>query len=160
MHAAPPVRIRVVTDRLAQGFALSCDCMAAASLTAWALSWTGASAWPSRWAVVLAAVIAVIAAALGWFVLRRRSDVAGLLTWDGACWQWAPAAGAPRQGTVQVMIDLGPWLLLRFSPGIAPVAGVWLAISSRAAAGQWSAWRATLYAPRPADDALAITGSA
>ena len=157
MHAAPPVRIRVVTDRLAHGFALTCACMAAASVTAWALSWTGANAEVIRLAVALAAATA---AALGWLVLRRRADAAGLLTWDGACWQWAPAAGAPRQGTVQVMIDLGPWLLLRFSPGIAPVTGVWLAISRHVTAGQWSAWRATLYAPRPADAALAITGSA
>ncbi len=157
MHAAPPVRIPVVTDAFGQGFALACVCMAAVSLLAWALSWSAASTWLSRFAVVW---VVATTAALGWFLLRQRTGAAGLLTWDGAAWQWVPAAGASRQGTVQVMIDLGPWLLLRFSPSVAPVASVWLAISRRAAVGQWPAWRAALFAPRPANASSAITGPA
>jgi hypothetical protein len=157
MQAAPPVRIPVKTDALGQGFALACASLSAACGLAWALSWAAPEAWLSRLAVVSAAAGA---ASVVWFLLRRRAAAAGLLTWDGVCWQWAPAAGGPRPGRVQVMIDIGPWLLLRFIPVGAPGPAVWVAISRGAAAGQWAAWRATLYAPRSADAAPAITGPA
>jgi len=157
MHAAPPVRIRVVTDTLWRGFVVACASVAAANLMAWALSWTSASVWLGGLALLISACAA---AALTQRQPGHSLDLVGALIWDSACWQWACAANPPRTGTVQVMIDLGPWLLLRFRPSVEPAAGAWLAISRRSAAGQWPAWRAALYAPIPEQASSVITGSA
>jgi hypothetical protein len=146
MHAAPPVRIPVAADALARAFTLLCTSWAAANLVAWVLSWAGAGAWLSG--VMMVLVVGAAVALMG-LRFRRRADAVGLLTWDTGSWHWAPASAAAQSGTAQVMIDLGPWLLLRFNPAAPLAASAWLAISRRTAAGQWSAWRAALYAPRP-----------
>lgn len=156
MHAAPPVRIPVVTDALAQGGALLCATWAAANGVAWALSWTEASAWSSGVVIMLAAGVAAL---LTWRALRRHAAVIGLLAWDTASWHWAAAGAATQPGRVQVMIDLGPWMLLRFNPVAPRAAGTWLAISRGAAAGQWPAWRAALYAATP-EEAVPMMGAA
>lgn len=146
MSAAPPVRIHLVPDPLGRGFALVCTSLAAANLTPWCLSWAGASADLSAVTVTLATAAATVAAAFCWRLLARRVNEAGALTWDGSVWQWAPEAENPWQGQVQVMIDLGPWLLLRFRATAPARRECWLAISRRTSAGQWPAWRAALYA--------------
>ena len=143
MFAAPPVHIHLVPDRLGRGFALVCTSLAAANLTAWCMAWASA---PAGLRVVSVTLAAAAAAALTWRLLARRSDAAGALTWDGSAWQWASAADSLWQGNVQVMIDLGPWLLLRFRATAPARRERWWAISRRTAAGQWPAWRAALYA--------------
>jgi hypothetical protein len=144
MSSAPPVRIHVVPDRLSRGFALVCASLAAANLMAWILSWADASSGMSAIAVPVAAAAAAV---LTWRLLDRRSDATGALIWDGSAWQWAPELDVPWPGRVRVMIDLGPWLLLHFRPTSPTGHGVWLAASRFAAAGQWPAWRAALFAP-------------
>ena len=120
-----------------------CASLAAANLTASCLSWAGP---PADLRAVFVTLAAGAAVALTWRLLARRVDAAGALTWDGSVWQWAPEAENPWQGQVQVMIDLGPWLLLRFRATAPARRECWLAISRRTAAGQWPAWRAALYA--------------
>jgi hypothetical protein len=62
-----------------------------------------------------------------------------LVAWDGQAWQ-VDGLG----GRLAVMIDLGPWLLLRLQP---PTAGrpVWVAVAAVAPTGAWHALRAALY---------------
>jgi hypothetical protein len=148
MHAAPPVRISVVPDLPWRRFIAFCACVAAANLTAWAASWMQASTLACALAVPLAAGCS------GWMAVfvMRRSIFAGNLAWDGACWRWFPDAADPRTVDLLVMIDLGPWILVRLMP-IEPTApAAWLATSRRDAAAHWAAWRTALYSPRPGSD--------
>ena len=155
MSSAPPVHIRVVPDRLCRRFAVVCTSLAAANLTAWILSWTDGIAGLSAFAVPVATGAA---AAFAWRRLTRHSDAVGALGWDGSAWQWAPAHAVPWPGRVQVMIDLGPWLLLRVRPTSPTGRGVWLAASRLEAAGQWPTWRAALFAPGVDTRLAPITG--
>ncbi len=132
-----------------------CASLAAANLMAWILSWADGVAGLSAFVVPVATVAA---AAFAWRLLTRRSDATGALVWDGSAWQWAPEHGVPWPGRVQVMIDLGPWLLLHVRPTSPTGRGVWLAASRLAAAGQWPAWRAALFAPGVDTRVASITG--
>jgi hypothetical protein len=154
MHAAPPVRIRVVPDLSSRGFVAFSACFAAANLTAWAASWMQSST------VTFALAMLLAAGCSGWLLafVMRRSTTAGDLVWDGACWQWLPDAADPRSGELVVMIDLGPWVLVRFTP-IEPVAAsAWLATSRHDAAAHWAEWRTALYSPRPGSAPPAVLG--
>ena len=92
------------------------------------------------------------AAGLAALLSRQRGAAVGVLTWDGAGWQWSPHAAATCAGELQVMLDLGAWLLLRFKP-TAPNSQVsWLALSRRNAVALWPVWRAALYSRRPGRD--------
>ncbi len=73
------------------------------------------------------------------------------LRWDGRAWHLGAFSGDPVPGEVTVAIDLGPWMLLRFSPG-APDARPrtsWLPIQRRGLESQWHTLRCAVYSPRP-----------
>jgi hypothetical protein len=89
---------------------------AGGSLAAWA-GLHGGLALAAAGAVASAA--AVLAGALGWY--RARPQPAEL-RWDGQCWSLGGSAGQ-----VDVMIDLGAWMLLRFRPAAAGAAR-WLPV--------------------------------
>ncbi len=93
-------------------------------------------------ALVLALLAALAVAAMAW---QRTRPNACDLTWDGQRWS---ADGAT--GRVAVMMDLGPWLLLRWWPdsGVNKSAR-WLAVSGREAGASWHALRAALYSRAP-----------
>ncbi len=76
-------------------------------------------------------------AVAGWTGRRLRGIPARRLAWDGAAWQLQPEGQA---GQVALMIDLGDWMLVRFSPG-----GYWLPLARRDAA-DWQALRVALHA--------------
>ena len=65
------------------------------------------------------------------------------LRWDGRAWQLDAAPGE-----LNVAIDLGPWLLLRFTPD-ADGRMRWLPVQRRGLEAQWHALRCAVYAPRP-----------
>ncbi len=96
------------------------------------------SAAPEALSAALALIMSLIVAAAAWRLARPRACD---LTWDGLRWSANGAAGR-----VAVMVDLGPWLLLRWWPEAGSNrAPRWLAISGSEAAGAWHALRAALY---------------
>ena len=93
-------------------------------------------------------------ATVGLAVSLGRVDAADL-RWDGRCWhlnQPAAPQGEPVPGNLQVAMDLGPWMLLRFM-AIAPASGarvVWLPVQRRGIEAQWHALRCAVHSPQPA----------
>lgn len=76
-----------------------------------------------------------------WWMGRRWLVPARRLAWDGAAWQLQPGG---LTGQVTLMVDLGDWMLVRFSPG-----GRWLPLSRREADADWQALRVALHAAPP-----------
>ena len=108
--------------------------------------------------------VALSAGAVAALAASRSLPAGQQLGWDGAQWTCDGNAVHP-----QVLIDIGPWLLIRLWPGpgvssAAPIAAAlharnraWLAVSVGDAGPAWHALRAALYsrpsAPHPSDNA-------
>ena len=108
-------------------------------------------------------VAALVAAAItGWAVWLARVPAVNL-GWDGQRWQLVRADAVPDEsafGELRVVIDLGPWMLLRFelvAAGSRPRV-TWLPVQRRGIEAQWHALRCTVHAPRPAPGADAADG--
>jgi len=73
------------------------------------------------------------------------------LRWDGRTWYLGPAVGEPVSGDLSVAIDLGAWMLLRFSPALpqARPRSTWLPVQRHGLEAQWHALRCAVYSPRP-----------
>jgi hypothetical protein len=76
------------------------------------------------------ATAALVGAALLWHIRPRGR---GALRWDGTQWWYrAPDARAVEEtGQVQVMMDFGGWMLLRFDAEAPGARAVWLPVSER-----------------------------
>jgi hypothetical protein len=68
------------------------------------------------------------------------------LRWDGQVW-WLDAV----PGGMKVVIDLGPWMLLSFTPAAPGRLMSWLPVQRRGLEPQWHALRCAVYSPRPLD---------
>jgi len=152
MHGSPSCTI-TVTRFAAWRVAVAAVLLAAlASLLAWVLgSPLGADAWV-RAAVAAAALVSVGLAVSLW----RQAPVR--LRWDGLAWAMAPAAdsGAERPGRLEVAIDLGSFLLLRFLPAQAGRAGGrWIPVGRAGLESEWHAFRCAVHSPVPAGVAAA-----
>jgi hypothetical protein len=111
---------------------------AVGALVMWVLAHAGWAAAPVA-ALAVAGLVATIAA---W----AMSPVPVSLSWDGQRW-----AADGSSGRLEVMIDLGPWLLLRLCP--QPVGrACWIGLASTDAGSSMHALRAAVYgrAPEPA----------
>ena len=152
MRAPPPITVALAAGPHWRMFqALTCG------LTALVLAgWAGEHLFPGLVAWVAAGAAGVLALAWGWRVSVSRP---GRLRWDGEVWTlWlvADAQGgqdhtsdAAEAAAVrpEVMLDLGPWMLLKLSPA-APSgrrAIGWWAISQGLAGASWHPFRAALY---------------
>ena len=173
MRAPPPVEF---TSALGRAWRAALSLLVGASVAvplAWGLPYL-ASHWGSRHpdalfealgdpAVQLALVLWVAAMAVATFWLARREATAGerTLRWDGQDWVLAggPADGLDQRGDARLMLDLGPWMLVRFMPCAAGTlglgAGTWLPLTLGSDLARWAALRGTLWnwrsqrAPRP-----------
>jgi hypothetical protein len=79
---------------------------------------------------------------------------AASLRWDGQLWRLGAPSSAghePRVGKLRVMLDLGPWMLLRFEPAESTwrTRAIWLPVQRRGLETQWHALRCAVYSPRP-----------
>ncbi len=96
-------------------------------------------------AVAPAAAPAAAVLLLAWRLSRPRQR---LLQWDGQRWT---VDGLP--GRLQLMIDLGPFLLLRLlrlqREDAACGRGPWLAVTATEAGAAWHALRAAVYSRAP-----------
>ncbi|MEO5880939.1 MAG: hypothetical protein ABIQ06_00845 [Caldimonas sp.] len=149
MHGSPPCAItvaRFVAWRVAVG---TVALAALASLAAWlAGSPLGGSAWVRSGVAVSALVTLGLAVSL-W----RQPAVR--LRWDGFVWSVAAAAAdaAPeRAGRLEVAIDLGSFLLLRFIPAAESrsAAVCWIAVGRAGLEREWHAFRCAVSSPQPA----------
>jgi hypothetical protein len=152
MRAPPPIVVTSSRFGCWRG-ALGALAVGAGAVTAtWIVASAGQRPAALLLAVALLALVLLGAAMLG---LRIRPFE---LRWDGARW-WcacgAPRAAEPRSGEVQVALDLGSWLLLRFVDE-APAQRrrtSWLPLQRRGLEAHWHALRCAVHAPRPAPQA-------
>jgi hypothetical protein len=109
------------------------------------------------WGQVTAARIAVGLAALSTLALATSlfRMPSGTLRWSGSSWSFsdlAAASATPVTGDVDVALDLGAFLLLRFAcldtRGRRKVR--WLAVQRRGLEREWHSFRCAVYSPRPA----------
>lgn len=134
MRGAPPVQVALGAERRWQGAVAGLNALAAATITGWLVLHAGAVARD-------AAIVALLAAGVaGTASLKWRPKPGRTLAWDGQRWM---LDGAP--GKVDVMLDLGAWLLLRFQRE-APSSVAWLPVSLDARALQATPFRVALYA--------------
>jgi hypothetical protein len=141
MPSAPPaVDVVLASGRREQRLVAAAYAVAAAILGAW-LAWH-ADVPPT----VLAPLAAVLGGVFGQFMIQPMH---GKLRWDGGQWWHLPVAGAERPlHSLDLMMDLGGWLLLRARQGDSPrwsMGGGWCGISSRDAGSAWHGLRVALY---------------
>ena len=133
MRAAPAVTVRCTGGwpwRLVQAVL---PALAVASSAAWGLF---------HFEAPLAPAIAASFAA-GAFAWWRAAPCACQLRWDAQVWSVDES-----RGRLQLMLDLGPALLLRFQPEKKRRAR-WVAVTATDAAGAWHALRAAVYSRPP-----------
>ena len=166
MRSPPPVEF---TSALGRAWRAALAVLVGTSVAvplAWALPYF-ASHWGSRQPdaffdalgkpfvqAALAAWVAAMAIAAVW--LARRGAAAGgrTLRWDGQDWVLAgDAAGhSDQRGDATLMLDLGPWMLVRFLPyavggsGFGGLgAGTWLPLTVADDLARWAALRGALW---------------
>ncbi|MDO9091956.1 MAG: hypothetical protein Q7U99_04825 [Rubrivivax sp.] len=138
MSAAPAVSVQGSGGNAWRLLQSGLPAVSAAALVAWGLGHWQLPLWPAWTTLPVMAFVA-------WRGLRPRAIH---LSWDGQIWQ---ADGQP--GPVEVMVDLGPWLLLRLKP-VAPASGktsasVWIPLAASEAGPALHALRAAVYCPAP-----------
>jgi hypothetical protein len=140
MHGAPPVALVCEGGAVWRGVRAGLPALAAAAFAAWATGHAGLGLGAQA---LVALVAAVPVATLAW---RSTAQLARTLAWDGEHWRLGPA---DEPGRVDVMIDLGGWLLLRHTGQRAGAATVWLAVSGAAAGAALHGLRLALQARAP-----------
>ena len=98
--------------------------------------------------------LAGIALAL-WFGVAASRRTPLSLRWDSQRWHLGPAdtvGHEPWTGELNVVVDLGPWMLLRFRPDAQSNQGAlrWLPVQRLGLEAQWHTLRCAVYSPRPA----------
>jgi len=106
---------------------------------------------PAAWRI--AGLIASLAIVLAGVRLLRCPAVS--LRWDSQRWHLGPESTAgeePVSGSVDVCIDLGAWMLLRFAHDVTTGRArySWLPVQRRGMEAHWHALRCAVYSSRPA----------
>jgi len=146
MRVAPPVQALSCSA----GPWLSIQLLLYALSTGVAVWWTGAQlGGAGAWLAFGSLVLGLVAA---WVARGALARLALRLGWDGSRWRLQAPGSDDRLGSVVLMLDLGAWMLVRFTVADArPGRGVvWLPLSQRVATDVWPALRVALHAPQPA----------
>ena len=150
MRAAPAVRITAVPSPASRRLVAPLASSAGVALSWWAGGWLG-------WSLPAAAAVTAGVALFAWIgagaALPRRPVT---LDWSGRQWTLLSPPAAAEDGEIDVAMDFGPWLLLRFRTVRAPRRSRWIALQRAGLEPHWHALRCALYSPRPA----AETGAA
>ena len=104
----------------------------------------------------MAASAAAMAIAFFWTASRRAATCERTLRWDGQDWVLAGGVDGQieRRGDAALMLDLGPWMLVRFtaragsrpfSVGCRLASASWLPLSAGADPARWAALRGALW---------------
>ena len=143
MLYAPAVRVACVAGPVWHALRALLCCLAVAVIVGWPLRMGGVAPLTS----LVVAMLAALAAGIGF--ARATRAASPTLQWDGTGWSllvptW-PQAVPVR--AVDVMIDLGHWLLLRAHSEAGKV--IWLTTSHTDAPGDFVALCRALHARRP-----------
>ena len=151
MRASPA--FQVVLDRFGvwRAAVLAAALLGALVMAAWLVSQPPSVSAAVRW---VAAVAALVLLTVGAFAARVRPVS---LRWDGQLWHLGPPDSAghePHSGALLVVLDLGPWMLLRFelAESTRRARATWLPVQRRGLEAQWHALRCAVYSPRPRPD--------
>ena len=104
------------------------------------------------WAGAACGVSIVVLAAMA--VARQRAIE---LRWDGQNWQLGRGSGEPLIGVLGVALDLGGWILLRFTPTSSWMP-FWLPVQRRGLEASWHALRCAVHAGQPSPENPVIGG--
>ena len=144
MRAAPPLQIVLVRQGV---WRLGLSLLLIAVLASMAVWWLSQPRPAPPWATLSAAAgaVCVVAWVMPLIVLRPAT-----LRWDGQAWHFGRDEDAVP-GRLAVAIDLGGWMLLRFTEGEAAPdrATAWIPAQRRGLEAQWHALRCAVYSPRP-----------
>ena len=145
MHGSPPCAITVARFGAWRAAVAALALGALASLVAWLVSSPlGEGAWV-RGGVAVAAIATLALAASLWRQPPAR------LRWDGLAWTVAsPAGAADVSGRMEIAVDLGSFLLLRFTPAgrSGPSAGRWIPVGRAGLEHEWHAFRGAVHSPQ------------
>jgi hypothetical protein len=133
MHAAPPATVRATGGAVWRSLQALLPALASATFLGWLLHRMELDPAP---ALALALPVGLVA----WW--RARAEPVAL-AWDGQRWT---ADGAVA--SLQLMIDLGPWMLLRTRAETDRVR--WIACTAVEAGAAWHAFRSAVYS-RPSE---------
>ena len=147
MRAAPACQVSLQRFGAWRIAVLGLAALGIASIAGWALTRDRPVDTLLIAAVALSALtIAVFGASL---IHRIRATY---LRWDGLAWHLGPIGDAATPGDLRVAIDLGPWMLLRFTAALpeARPRNAWLPVQRGGLEAEWHALRCAVYSPRPA----------
>jgi hypothetical protein len=159
MRAPPPVEF---TSALGRAWRAALSLLVGASVAvplAWALPYVAAHRSSGRPDPLIDALghpllqgaIAIWSAAMVvaafWIVHRRSLADERTLRWDGQDWVLAgDTSGRPDQrGDAALMLDLGPWMLVRFLPHAGIGSATWLPLTAGIDPARWAALRGALW---------------
>ena len=148
MRASPAFQVSLQRYGVWRGAVLLLAASGAAVIVAWLLM----RAPSASMGLVVAA--AGVGASIVWLTTSLSRLPAVSLRWDGQLWHLGGSSSASDDsvpGDLRVVIDLGLWMLLRFTPatpGSAPPL-TWLPVQRRGIETQWHALRCAVYSPRP-----------
>lgn len=142
MHAPPDFRISVRRF----GAWRCASALAGALATAVACAWLVQSVEAELSAAVVTACAGLVLTAV-----LARPVAAFSLRWDTRSWHLGPESSRgeePEAGRVRVVLDLGAWLLLRFSADSSRRV-TWLPVQRAGHEADWPALRRTVHGARP-----------
>lgn len=148
MRGSPSCVIAVRRFALWRGLVVALAALSLAALLAWLVLAPAAQSVAVR---VAASFLALALLAVAASLLRLPAVE---LSWDGVRWgcrQLEAAAIAPATGELEVAIDLGSFLLIRFSAAAGgPRPKVrWIPVERRGLEREWHSFRCAVYSPRP-----------
>jgi hypothetical protein len=96
-------------------------------------------------ALALWAAAMLVAACWLWQPARAAGE--RTLRWDGQDWvlKSDPLGHAEQRGDAELMLDLGPWMLVRFLPYAGLGAASWLPLTAGLDLARWAALRGALW---------------
>ena len=145
MHAPPPFQITVRRFGVWQAV-----CAGLATIS-WGLTAVWAASARHTHPEWLAIALLLLTIATSGLCLRAWRLAPTSLRWDGQLWHIGPqdtTGQEPLAGRVDVTVDLGAWILLRFKAE-GSRRGHWLPVQRRGHELAWHALRATVYCARP-----------
>ncbi len=138
MRTAPAVSVLCSGAGAWRGLRALTPGLATAAVVAWAV---GHAQQPGLSAPWVAVPTALLVACWAWWQARPAPL---RLSWDGQTWAADGAAGR-----LEVMIDIGPWLLLRLRINEPAPADLWIPVSAADTGPAMHALRAALYGRAP-----------
>ena len=158
MRAAPDIHVCVTRFGMWRAAVLAVGLFAVVAVVAWMTQHMRVLPWPAAAGQFAGGAVALVSTL--WLTAGLVRMPAFQLRWDGLSWYFNRVdptstdaiAAEPQAGELSIAIDLGAWLLLRFTPGTPPgdARACWLPLQRQGLERQWHGLRCALYSPRPA----------